>query len=190
MVSCKPYIYVWWLFPVKNCKSWWSKMTLKDRQQLPSNTHSSQWPKQDHIHMPLRNVRLPTNVIQAMQCTRIVPNVHDVHFLGYDWGNYGSFHGRFLGLWNDFWSLSRKFGQSLAEMLRKGSNPRLGEMPFHGRWRHHLRTLDVRERDRGGQGENWSHWVTCASLHCERNPKLPWPCRILPAVHRKFLPDR
>ena len=27
MVSCKPYIYVWWLFLVKNCKTWWSKTT-------------------------------------------------------------------------------------------------------------------------------------------------------------------
>jgi len=31
--------------------------------------------------MPLRNVRLSTNVVRALQCTRIVPKVHDLHFL-------------------------------------------------------------------------------------------------------------
>ena len=56
----------------------------------------------------------------------------DVHFLRHDRRNYGSFHGRLLGLWDDLRSLSRKFRQSLAEMPREGPDPQLGEMSVHG----------------------------------------------------------
>ena len=72
------------------------------------------------------------NVIWVMLRTRVIPKVHDVHFLRHDRRNYGSFYGRLLGLWDDLRSLSRKFTQSLAEMPRKGPNPQLGEMSVHG----------------------------------------------------------
>jgi len=71
------------------------------------------------------------NVVRAMQCTCIIPKVHDVYFLGHDGGNYGSPYGQFLDLWDDLRSLTRKFGQSLAEMPRKGPGTQLGEMSFH-----------------------------------------------------------
>ena len=72
------------------------------------------------------------NVVWVMQRTRVIPKVHDVYLLRHDRRNYGSFHGRLLCLWNDLRSLSRKFGQSLAEMPREGPNPQLGEMLVHG----------------------------------------------------------
>ena len=39
------------------------------------------------------------------------------------------------------------------------------------------------------EGEDWSYWTTSASHQCERNQKLPWPCRILSKVHCKLLLD-
>ena len=131
----------------------WSCSDHRDGWVFDGNQNNHQGNRsreQDHVHMPLWNIFLPTNVVWAMQCTCIVPKVHDVHFLRYDWGSYGSLHGWFFSLWNNLWSLSRKFGQSLAEMPRKGPDHQLGEMPFYGSWRHRLTTLGVRERDRGG----------------------------------------
>ena len=125
-------LFPWWLF--------W----------LPSNTHPSQRPKQDYVHMPLWNVRLPRNVVWAMQCTCIVPKVHDVHFFRHDRRNYGSLHGWLLSLWKKLRSMCSQSRQSLVEMPRKGPDPQLGEMSFYGPWRHSLGTLGVRERDRGG----------------------------------------
>ena len=66
-----------------------------------------------------------------MQRTRVIPKVHDVHLLRHDRRNYGSPYGQFLDLWDDLRSLTRKFGQSLAEMPRKGPGTQLGEMSFH-----------------------------------------------------------
>ena len=132
-------------------------------------------------HMPIDGCR------SGCAMHRIIPKVHDVYLLRHDRRNHESLHEWFLGLWKDLLSLSRKFGLSLAEMPRKGPSAQLGKMSFHDPRRHRLGTLGVRKRDRGGQGEDWSHRVTPASHQRERNPKLSRPCRVLPMIYCQFL---
>ena len=75
---------------------------------------------------------MPTDECHLVYVTHPRHSKDDVHFLRHDRRNYGSFHGRLLGLWDDLRSLSRKFRQSLAEMPREGPDPQLGEMSVHG----------------------------------------------------------
>ena len=91
------------------------------------------------------------NVVWAMQRTRIIPKVHDVHFFGHDRKDYGSLHGRLLSLWKDLRSMSSQSGQSLAEMPIKGPG---AQLPLYGPRKCCLRTPSVQERSIGGQGKN------------------------------------
>jgi hypothetical protein len=65
-------------------------------------------------------------------------------------------YGGLLRLWENFRSLSRKSGQSLAEMPRNGPGTQLGELAYHSLRRNRSKTFSVRKRDRGGQGKNQS----------------------------------
>jgi hypothetical protein len=57
-----------------------------------------------------------------VQCTHIIPTVHDVYFLRHDKRNDGGFHGWFFSLWKNLWPLSREPRQSFTEMPREGSS--------------------------------------------------------------------
>jgi hypothetical protein len=63
-------------------------------------------------HAPIEPT-LPKNVIRVVQCTLIVPKVHDVHLLRHDRRYYGGLHGQLLGYDKTFDHCLRNLDQVL-----------------------------------------------------------------------------
>jgi hypothetical protein len=64
------------------------------------------------------------DVVWPLQCTCIVPKVHNVNLVR------GGLHGHFLHLRENFRSLSQELGQGFAEVLREGPSTELGKVPI------------------------------------------------------------
>ena len=81
--------------------------------------------------MSIRHIFLSADVVWTVQCSSIIPKVHDGDILWFDWEHHGSLYGWFL-LRQDIWGLLSKPRQSATEVPRGWSCPKLGEGLLHG----------------------------------------------------------
>jgi hypothetical protein len=136
--------------------------------------------------MPLWNLCLSSNVFWVVQHTTSFQrcmNPYSQIWLSKSW----RFHGRLLCLWKDIWWMSEKIRQSLAVVPWKGSNSKLGEVPFQGARGYSFGALSVLMRNWGGSSQNRSHRKSPTTYQCKGGSWFPKPHEVLSSFYQRFL---
>ena len=139
---------------------------------LQPDCDSSPRSREDDVHMSFWHIHPLT--------------MYDGNLLWLSWRQLRSFHGWLQHLWKWHWELSCSPNQDPGGLRQETTGASLGKIPLHGTWGSSVRAHHLRQRTRGGQGQDTGHPKPPSSRYYIRFGELSWACRLLPEIHTKL----